>query len=173
MANWFFILIFDKQLKFKVMYRGVEELTSEELNELRSRLYHQMMDDGSLEEVFETEINDDSEIPMDFVKSHYSDTSFVEEDFFCNNKEDMETILLPIGGIEITLFYENDDNGKRRPIGGNIKSDLKVGGEDEYNIAIDAIESLVLAQAVAEIDVLTPEYIQSLETTIDAITNNI
>ena len=64
--------------------RGVEELTQEELNELRSRLYHQMMDDGSLEEVFETEIEDEEAIPMDFVKSHYSDTYFVEEDFFCN-----------------------------------------------------------------------------------------
>ena len=66
------------------MYRSVEELNQNELQELRSRLYYQLLDDGSLNEVMGKEVNDEDDIPMDLVKSHYADTSFVEEDFFCN-----------------------------------------------------------------------------------------
>jgi hypothetical protein len=66
------------------MYRSVEELNENELAELRSRLFHQMLDDGSLSEVMGKEINDEEEIPMDFVKVYYVDTIFVEDDFFCN-----------------------------------------------------------------------------------------
>ncbi len=70
------------------MYRNVDELSQEELEELRSRLYHQLLDDGSLEEVMEKEIDSEEEIPMDLVKAHYADTIFVEEDFWCNLTED-------------------------------------------------------------------------------------
>ena len=35
----------------------------------------------------EKEIDSEVEIPMDLVKAHYADTSFVEEDFFCNLEE--------------------------------------------------------------------------------------
>ena len=45
-----------------------------------------MLDDDSIEEVFEKEIECSDEIPMDFVKTHYADTFFVEEDFWCNVK---------------------------------------------------------------------------------------
>jgi hypothetical protein len=69
------------------MYRSVEELNQNELQELRSRLFHQLLDDGSLDEVMGKEVNDEEEIPMDFVKDYYADTSFVEEDFFCNLTE--------------------------------------------------------------------------------------
>jgi hypothetical protein len=69
------------------MYRSVEELNQNELQELRSRLFHQLLDDGSLDEVMGKEVNDEEEIPMDFVKVYYADTSFVEEDFFCNLTE--------------------------------------------------------------------------------------
>ena len=66
------------------MYRSVEELNQNELQELRSRLFHQLLDDGSLDEVMGKEVNDEEEIQMDFVKTYYADTSFVEEDFWCN-----------------------------------------------------------------------------------------
>ena len=69
------------------MYRNVNELNQNELEELRSNLYHQLLDDGSLNEVMGKEINDAEEISMDFVKNYYVDTSFVEEDFFCNLAE--------------------------------------------------------------------------------------
>jgi hypothetical protein len=69
------------------MYRNVNELNQNELEELRSNLYHQLLDDGSLNEVMGKEINDAEEIAMDFVKNYYADTTFVEEDFFCNLTE--------------------------------------------------------------------------------------
>ena len=69
------------------MYRNVNELNQNELEELRSRLYYQLLDDGSLSEVMGKEIEGEEEIPMDFVKNYYADTSFVEEDFFCNLTE--------------------------------------------------------------------------------------
>jgi len=69
------------------MYRTVSELTENELEELRSRYYHQALDDGSLDEIMGKEIYSEDEIPMDLVKSHYNDTSFVEEDFWCNLSE--------------------------------------------------------------------------------------
>jgi hypothetical protein len=69
------------------MYRNVNELNQNELEELRSNLYHQLLDDGSLDEVMGKEINEEEEIPMDFLKNYYADTSFVEEDFFCNLAE--------------------------------------------------------------------------------------
>jgi hypothetical protein len=67
--------------------RNVNELTQEELEELRSRWYHQHLDDGSLDEVMGKEIESEEEVPMDVVKMYYEDTFFVEEDFFCNLKE--------------------------------------------------------------------------------------
>lgn len=64
--------------------RNVEELTQAELEELRSRWYHQHLDDGTLDEVMGREIENETEIPMDVVKDYYKDTFFVYDDFFCN-----------------------------------------------------------------------------------------
>ena len=64
--------------------KSVDELKQAELEELRSRWYYQHLDDGSLDEVMGKEINDETEIPMDVIKEYYSDTFFVEEDFWCN-----------------------------------------------------------------------------------------
>lgn len=64
--------------------RNVHQLNQEELEELRSRWYHQHLDDGSLDEVMGKEIESECEVPMDVVKSYYDGTFFVEEDFFCN-----------------------------------------------------------------------------------------
>jgi hypothetical protein len=69
------------------MYRSVNDLNQNELEELRSNLYHQLLDDGSLSEVFGYEINSEVETPMDFIKTYYEGTGFVEEDFFCNLTE--------------------------------------------------------------------------------------
>jgi hypothetical protein len=66
------------------MYRNVDELTQNELEELRGRYYYQALDDGSLDEVMGKEIDSEQEIPMDLIKDHYRDYSFVDEDFFCN-----------------------------------------------------------------------------------------
>lgn len=65
------------------MYRSVTELNQNELQELRSNLYHQL----NVEQVMGKEIDSEDDITMDFVKDYYADTSFVEEDFFCNLTE--------------------------------------------------------------------------------------
>ena len=69
------------------MYKSVHELNQEELEELRSRWYSQHEDDGSLEEVLDREVEDETEVPMDLVISYYEDTYFVEDDFWCNLKD--------------------------------------------------------------------------------------
>lgn len=64
--------------------RTVNELTIEELTELRGNLYHQLLDDGSLDEVMGVEIESEEQIPFNFVKEYYTDTYFVDDDFWCN-----------------------------------------------------------------------------------------
>jgi hypothetical protein len=64
--------------------RTVNELNQDELNELRENYYYSHIDDGSLFEVFEKEIESPNEIPVDIVKVYYEGTYFVDEDFFCN-----------------------------------------------------------------------------------------
>lgn len=67
--------------------KSVHELNQNELQELRSRWYHQHLDDGSLNEVMgieEDEEIEEEEIPMDIVIAYYEHTYFVEEDFWCN-----------------------------------------------------------------------------------------
>lgn len=64
--------------------KTVHDLNENELKELRSRWYHQHLDDGSLFEVVGKEIESEVEVPMDTIKCYYEDTFFVEEDFWCN-----------------------------------------------------------------------------------------
>ena len=66
------------------MYRNVNELNQNELEELRTNYYHKGLDDGSLFEVMGKEINSPEDIPMSLIFDHYADISFVDEDFFCN-----------------------------------------------------------------------------------------
>ena len=84
-----------------------------------------------------------------------------------------KTIVLPFG-IEIEIDFDEEN----RPISGNIiSSELKTENdflEDNlYNASMDGIESMVLAHAMAEIDVTTPNYIEGLETAIDSCANNL
>jgi hypothetical protein len=64
--------------------KTVHDLNQNELEELRSRWYHQHLDDGSIEEVMEYDPEDEENVPMDIVIAYYEGTFFVEEDFFCN-----------------------------------------------------------------------------------------
>ena len=68
--------------------KSVHELSKNELQELRSRWFSQHEDDGSLEEVLDTEVDDETEVPMDVVIAYYEGTYFVEEDFWCNLSDD-------------------------------------------------------------------------------------
>lgn len=79
-----------------------------------------------------------------------------------------KTIYLPVFKIVVST----DNIG-----GGSIISGLKITPEDEsdeqYNAAMDAIESIILAHACAGIDISTPEYIEGIETAVLACANNI
>lgn len=61
--------------------KTVHELSKEELEELRGNYFAQLQDQGEEEEIYNPE-----EIPMDVIIQHYEGTMFVEDDFFCNDK---------------------------------------------------------------------------------------
>jgi hypothetical protein len=73
--------------------------------------------------------------------------------------------------IELSLTYA-DASGRRS---GNVASTLHAseGDAEEFNAAIDAVESMVLAHACAGIDVTDPRYVEGLRTCIDACANNL
>lgn len=80
----------------------------------------------------------------------------------------MKTIKLSCYGITVTL----DDT----MVGfGKIESDLQRGEVcREYNgNELNAIESLILAHAVAGVDIESFAYIEGIETAVDAIKSNI
>jgi hypothetical protein len=68
--------------------RTVHDLNENELEELRSRFYHQHLDDGSLEEIVGEDLCDEEDLDMSLIITYYEDTFFVEEDFWCNLKEE-------------------------------------------------------------------------------------
>jgi hypothetical protein len=83
----------------------------------------------------------------------------------------MKTIETNCFGIVVTL----DGKG-----GGAIKSDLHDDSTESdrgerlaFNDGMDAIESLVLAHAVAGIDIAQPAYLEGIETAVEAYANQI
>lgn len=57
--------------------------------------------------------------------------------------------------------------------GNTVTSDLHEKGEgQEMRGAIDAIESMVLAHAVAGVDVESPAYLEGIETAVEAVSNH-
>ena len=74
-------------------------------------------------------------------------------------------IELPIYGI--TVYLDED----RRC--GTITSDLHSDDDsEELTAALDTVESLILAQAIAGLDITSPAYLESIETTLEAIDNS-
>lgn len=88
------------------------------------------------------------------------------------DKQDM-TLRLSLGcdWIELSLTYA-DPQGRRS---GNVTSSLRTSDADcgEFNVAMDAVESMVLAHACAGIDVTDSRYIEGLRTCIEACANNL
>ena len=90
--------------------------------------------------------------------------------------------IVSAAGIKITLGDVDTESLTTCYKGGTIESpyhetchcgDKYCDHEDSpksYNIAIDAIESLVLALAVAGIDVETPAFHEAVVTALDAVT---
>lgn len=77
---------------------------------------------------------------------------------------------LPCYEIEVELDEPDEDGGFNS---GSITSML-TAGRDEYPendpwlTCMDVIESMVLAHAVAGIDIMSPAYIEGIETAVDA-----
>ena len=80
-------------------------------------------------------------------------------------------INLPCFGIEIILGKKD----KARPgayLGGEIASNLNNGNDDpELKVAMDAVESLILAHAVAGVDVQSPAFVEGIETAVETCLN--
>jgi len=78
-----------------------------------------------------------------------------------------KTIKLPCYGIVVT-FAPGES--------GELHSDLNVPGTVEpeiWNRTIDGIESMILAHAIAGVDIESPAYLEGIETTVEAVSNHI
>jgi hypothetical protein len=87
----------------------------------------------------------------------------------------MKTIHLPCFGIIVNLGDEDPEHPGMF-LGGSITSDLKDSGEDrpndEYDAAVDGLESLVLGHAVAGVNIEDPAYLEGIDAAADAIMNH-
>jgi len=66
-------------------------------------------------------------------------------------------------GEIVSDLYDHDLHDGKRP---------DPARENRLDHAFDAIESIVLAHALAGIDILTPAYLEGIETAVEAATNN-
>jgi hypothetical protein len=87
----------------------------------------------------------------------------------------MTAILeLPAYDIRIELWGDVDANGVYD--GGELHSSLHDGemeGDEEIRAAVDAIEALVLGHAVAGVNVVSPAYLEGLESAVQGLFNNL
>ena len=83
-------------------------------------------------------------------------------------------LKLPCHGIVITLGPPDPDRSGAF-LGAAIRSDLTpIGGETgKWRGAMHAVEAIIMAHAVAGVDVMSPAYVEGLETAVDAITNEL
>jgi hypothetical protein len=96
--------------------------------------------------------------------------------------ETMRTIELNCFGIVVYL-HDKDPENEGRWLGGSINSKLHDAepGEneedeinrDKYNVAMDALESFILAAACAGIDITTHDFEYAIETSVESCANNI
>lgn len=63
------------------MYRTVQNLTRDELDELKETYFWQLMDENP--EIL-GDITSAAEIPDNVIFEHYDGICFVDDDFFCN-----------------------------------------------------------------------------------------
>ena len=85
-----------------------------------------------------------------------------------------KTIVLSVHGDTITLTL----CGKAGAVSSTLHlpkntRDYPASVRNQYNGAVDGIESLVLGHAGAGIDVESPAYVEGLTTSIEAIGNNL
>jgi hypothetical protein len=80
----------------------------------------------------------------------------------------MKTFKLPIFGIVV----ETDGKGSGSITSTDLKTVLYDSEDELYNAAMDGVESLILAHACAGVDITTPEYLEGIETAVDACASN-
>lgn len=64
-------------------YKLVQDLSEEELLELKYRYRDMLMESGEFEEVFGEDLNPE-DVPDDVIFRNWEYVSFVEDDFWCN-----------------------------------------------------------------------------------------
>lgn len=79
----------------------------------------------------------------------------------------MKKIKLPCYGIVVSV------NGKNSSITSDLHDEPTGEHEEEYDAAIDAIESMILAHASAGVDIESPAYVEGIEAAVEAVANNI
>jgi hypothetical protein len=77
-----------------------------------------------------------------------------------------KTYELPGTGITVTVLP--DGSGK---LATRIEQSMEIGDE-AFNAAVNAVESLVLAHACAGVPVDSEDYVTGVKTTLEAISNN-
>ena len=84
-------------------------------------------------------------------------------------EDEGRVIKLPCFDIVVELDSEGSGT-----ITSSLHEDSTVLAEEdvEYHAAIDALESIIMAHAVAGIDIETPAYLEGIETAVNAISHN-
>lgn len=80
----------------------------------------------------------------------------------------MKEFDLPCFGIKVVV----NSDGEHGSICSDLKVDTNEEGDDLYNAAMDGLESMILAHAIAGIDIQSPAYIKGIETAVNACANN-
>ena len=93
----------------------------------------------------------------------------------CDSQADKRDVTIRLrldeDWIELSLTYAD----ARRRRSGSVTSSLHTSEEDDdqFNAAMDAVESMILAHACAGIDVTDPRYVEGVRTCIEACGNNL
>jgi hypothetical protein len=129
-----------------------------------ARLDRAIRDIEAVREAFRENLNAGSDAPQPSFAAKPTDSQ--------PDKRDV-TIKLSLDAdwIELSLTYA-DARGRRS---GSVTSSLHTSEDDaeEFNAAMDAVESMVRAHACAGIDVTDPRYAEGVRTCIDACANNL
>jgi hypothetical protein len=84
-----------------------------------------------------------------------------------------KTIKLPCYGIVVTFAV-----GESGELCSDLSREIDNGidghapADDMYNGGLDGIESMILAHAIAGVDIESPAYLEGIETAVEAVSNN-
>ena len=90
---------------------------------------------------------------------------------YADGKHDSQILVLNKIGISVVI--DNASHSIHLNEGFKREEGYGDSGTQLYNACLDTIESLVMAHAIAGIDVTSPAYQEGLQTTLDALGNNL